>query len=70
MARAGSPTERATLTRTLVLGGAVLLVALLAFLTLSVAIEYGITPLVLLSLLLIVVLGFGVLGALTSERDE
>ena len=56
--------------RTLILAGAVALVALLAFLTLSVALEDGVTVIVVLSFVLIVVLGFGVLGALTSGDDE
>ena len=56
--------------RTLILAGAVALVGLLAFLTLSVALEDGVTVIVVLSFVLIVVLGFGVLGALTSGDDE
>ena len=56
--------------RTLILAGAVALVGLLAFLTLSVAIEDGVTVIVVLSFVIIVVLGFGVLGALTSGDDE
>ncbi|MBA2566212.1 MAG: hypothetical protein ACR2IN_02045 [Thermoleophilaceae bacterium] len=56
--------------RTLILAGAVALVGLLAFLTLSVALEDGVTVIVVLSFVIIVVLGFGVLGALTSADDE
>lgn len=56
--------------RTLVLLGAIALVALLSFLTLSVAIEDGVTVVVILSFIIIAVLGFGVLGALTSADDD
>lgn len=56
--------------RTLILAGAVALVGLLAFLTLSVALEDGVTVIVVLSVVIIIVLGFGVLGALTSADDE
>lgn len=56
--------------RNLVLAGAIALVALLAFLTLSVALRDGVTVLVVLSFIVIAVLGFGVLGALTSDDDE
>ena len=56
--------------RSLVLAGALALVALLAFLTLSVALEDGVSVLVVLSLVILAVLGIGVLGALTSEEDE
>lgn len=56
--------------RTLILAGAVALVGLLAFLTLSVALEDGVTVIVVLSFVIILVLGFGVLGALTSADDE
>ncbi len=56
--------------RTLVLGAAIALVSLLAFLTLSVAIDDGVTVLVVLSFVILAVLGFGVLGALTSADDD
>lgn len=56
--------------RTLILAGAVALVGLLAFLTLSVALEDGVTVIVVLSFVIIIVLGFGVLGALTSADDD
>jgi hypothetical protein len=56
--------------RTLILAGAVALVGLLAFLTLSVALEDGVTVIVVLSVAIILLLGFGVLGALTSADDE
>ena len=56
--------------RSLVLAGALALVALLAFLTLSVALEDGVSVLVVLSFVILAVLGLGVLGALTSVDDE
>ena len=56
--------------RTLILAGAVALVGLLAFLTLTVALEDGVTVIVVVSIVIILVLGFGVLGALTSADDE
>ncbi len=56
--------------RTLVLAAALALVALLAFLTLSVALEDGVSALVVLSFVILAVLGLGVLGALTSADDE
>jgi len=56
--------------RNLVLGAALALIALLAFLTVSVAINEGIDILVVISLLILAMLGFGVLGALTTPPDE
>jgi hypothetical protein len=49
---------------------ALALIALLAYLTLSVAIEHGVDVLVVLSLIVLALLGFGVLGALTTPPDE
>lgn len=49
---------------------ALALIAILAFLTLSVAIEHGVDVLVVLSLIILAMLGFGVLGALTTPPDE
>ena len=46
------------------------LIGLLAFLTISVMINDGFTPLVAISLLLLALLGFGVLGALTNPPEE
>jgi hypothetical protein len=46
------------------------MVGLLAFLTLSVAAKDGVTLLVVVSFVVIAVLGFGVLGALTHPPDE
>jgi hypothetical protein len=49
---------------------ALALIGLLAFLTLRVAIEHGVDVLVVLSLFVLAMLGFGVLGALTTPPDE
>jgi hypothetical protein len=57
-------------TRNLVLGAAVALIGALAVLTVLGAINNGITGLVILSLIILAVLGFGVIGALTEKRDE
>jgi hypothetical protein len=56
--------------RNLVLGGSLVLIGLLAFLTLSVMVREGVDALVLLSLLVLALLAFGVLGALTSPPPE
>ena len=56
--------------RTAVLGASLALICLLAFLTLFVAIENGVDILVILSLVILGLLGFGVLGALTSRPPE
>ncbi len=56
--------------RNITLACALALIALLAFLTVSVAIEHGVDVLVVLSLFLLALLGFGVLGALTTPPDE
>jgi len=45
-------------------------IGLLAFLTISVAISDGVTILVVVSIVLLAILGFGVLGALTAPSDE
>ena len=52
--------------RTLVLVGSLAIICLLGFLTLSVALREGIDVLVVVSLIVLALLGFGVLGALTS----
>jgi hypothetical protein len=56
--------------RTLIFTGTVLLVGLLAFLTVSVALEDGITIFVVISAVIVIVVGFGALGALASPDDE
>jgi len=53
-------------TRTLVLLASLALIGLLTFLTLSVMFRQGVTFLVVISLGLLAVLGFGVIGALGS----
>ena len=56
--------------RNIALVAALVLIGGLAFLTLSVAVEHGIDVLVVLSLFVLALLGFGVLGALTTPPDE
>lgn len=56
--------------RNAVLAAALALIGLLAFLTLSVAIEHGVDILVVVSLFVLALLGFGVLGALTTPPDD
>ena len=56
--------------RTLVLVGSLAIICLLAFLTISVAIERGIDVLVVLSVIILALLGFGILGALTSPPPD
>ena len=45
-------------------------IGLLAFLTVRVAVTQGIDILVVVSLVVLALLGFGVLGALTSRDDR
>lgn len=52
--------------RTVALIGSLALICLLAALTISVAVDEGVDILVILSLIVIALLGFGVLGALAS----
>jgi len=56
--------------RTLVLGGSLAIICLLAFLTISVAVDDGIDVLVVVSVIILALLGFGVLGALTSPPPD
>ena len=49
---------------------ALALIGVLAYLTLRVAMEHGVDVLVVLSLLVLALLGFGVLGALTTPPDD
>jgi hypothetical protein len=56
--------------RNLVLLGSLLLICLLGFLTITVAIEEGVDILVIVSLIVLALLGFGVLGALTSPPPD
>lgn len=57
-------------TRTAALLASLALIGLLAFLTISVMIDDGFTPLVAVSLLILGLLGFGVVGALTTPPKE
>ena len=56
--------------RTLVLLCSLAIISLLAFLTVTVAVEEGIDVLVIVSLIVLALLGFGVLGALTSPPPD
>jgi hypothetical protein len=56
--------------RTLVLLCSLGLISLLAFLTITVALEEGVDVLVVVSLLVLLLLGLGVLGALTSPPPD
>jgi hypothetical protein len=56
--------------RTVVLLGSLMLICLLGFLTVSVMVREGIDFLVLVSLLILALLGFAVLGALTSPPPD
>lgn len=46
------------------------MIGLLAFLTVSGIVDDGFTPLALVSLVILALLGFGVLGALTNPPEE
>jgi hypothetical protein len=56
--------------RTLVLGASLAMICLLAVLTLRVAAEHGIDLLVVVSFVILGLLAFGVIGALTAPPDE
>jgi hypothetical protein len=56
--------------RSIVLLGSLAIISLLAFLTITVAIEEGIDILVIVSLLVLALLFFGVLGALTTPPSD
>jgi hypothetical protein len=56
--------------RTLALGGTLAIICLLAFLTISVAVEDGIDILVVVSVIILALLGIGVLGALSSPPPD
>ncbi|MFN2616509.1 MAG: hypothetical protein ABR581_05210 [Thermoleophilaceae bacterium] len=58
------------MTRTLVLVASLAMICLLGFLTLTVAAEHGVDVLVVISLIVLALLGFGVLGALTSSPPD
>ncbi len=56
--------------RTLVLLASLAIISLLAFLTVTVAVEEGIDILVIVSAIVLLLLGFGVLGALTTPPSD
>ena len=56
--------------RTLLLIASLSIICQLAFLTLSVAVREGVDILVILSLIVLALLGFGVLGALASTPPD
>jgi hypothetical protein len=56
--------------RTIALAGSLAIIALLAFLTIRVAILEGIDILVILSFVVLTLVGVGVLGALTSPPPD
>ena len=58
------------MSRNFVLGASLLLICLLGFLTVTVLVSQGLDILVIVSLLILALLGFGVLGALTSPPPE
>jgi hypothetical protein len=56
--------------RTLVLLASLAIICLLGFLTVTVAVEEGIDILVVVSAIVLLLLGFGVLGALTTPPPD
>jgi hypothetical protein len=56
--------------RTFALVGSLAIICLLAYLTISVAVEDGIDILVVVSAIILALLGFGILGALTSPPPD
>ena len=56
--------------RNLVLMASLAMICLLGFLTVAVLVQEGIDILVVLSLIVLALLGFGVLGALTSPPPD
>jgi hypothetical protein len=56
--------------RTFVLLASLAIISLLAFLTITVAIEDGIDILVVVSVIVLALLAFGVLGALTTPPSD
>jgi hypothetical protein len=56
--------------RTLALVGSLVIICLLAFLTITVALERGVDVLVVLSGIILALLGFGILGALSTPPPD
>jgi hypothetical protein len=57
-------------TRNLVLVAALALIGLLAFLTVQAIVNDGLSALAVISVVILAVLGFGVIGALTEKQDD
>ena len=56
--------------RTAALVATLALLGLLAFLTIAVIVDDGVTPLVLVSFVLLAMIGFGVVGALINPPED
>ena len=56
--------------RTAALLASLAFIGLLAFLTISVAVKDGVTPLVVLSVVILGLCGVGIVGALTTPSQE
>ena len=56
--------------RNFVLAGSLVMICLLGFLTVAVLVEQGIDILVVVSLVVLALLGFGILGALTTPPPD
>ena len=56
--------------RNFALAGSLVMICLLGFLTVAVLVERGIDILVVVSLIVLALLGFGILGALTSPPPD
>jgi hypothetical protein len=56
--------------RRLALGAALTLIAVLTFLTVALMVQDGVNARTVVSLLILALIGFGVLGALTQPPDE
>jgi membrane associated rhomboid family serine protease len=68
--RGPAPPARLLMARTLVLLASLAIICLLGFLTVTVAVEEGIDILVVVSAIVLLLLGFGVLGALTTPPPD
>ena len=56
--------------RRLALGAALTLIAVLTFLTVALMVQDGVNARTVVSLLILALIGFGVVGALTQPPDE
>ncbi len=56
--------------RNFVLAGSLVMICLLGFLTVAVLVDQGIDILIVISLVVLALLGFGILGALTSPPPD